>query len=236
MGINSKTNVSVFNVVKDTDAVSYLGNVASLGQGWTTNYGFAMDDGRVKVTGTGTSGEHGNGWISNSLYPTVIEGGELIPEKMYEINVGEKVTPQITVKPHFTLNLIKSEDTIPGTLRYESLDTDIATVSNDGEITGVSKGMTGIKITDENTGLEGTIYVIVGKRDFKDIEKVVSGSEHIALLKTDGTVWTWGNNQYGELGTRDIENNIFEEPKQVRGINGEGYLNNVVDIAVRRLL
>ena len=236
LGINTNKNVSVFNVVKDTDTVSYLGNVASLGQGWTTNYGFAMDDGKVKITGTGTSGEHGNGWVSNSLYPTVIEGGELISEKMYEINVGETVTTNVTVKPNFNLNLEKPEDKIPGTLTYVSLDTAIATVSSDGKITGASKGMTGIKITDENSGLEGTIYVIVGKREFKDIEKVVSGPEHTAILKSDGTVWTWGNNSYGELGTRDIENNIFEEPSQVRGINGEGYLTNVVDLAVRRLL
>lgn len=195
-----------------------------------------MEDGAVKVTGIGTSGEHGVGWPYNTNYPTTIEGGELVTDKIYEINVGETVTPSVTVKPNFNLNLEKPEDKVAKALTYESLETTIATISNDGRITGVANGMTGIKVTDENTGLEGTIYVIVGKREFSNIEKVVSGPEHTAILKSDGTVWTWGNNTYGELGTRDIENNIFEEPSQVRGINGEGYLRGVVDLAVRRLL
>lgn len=195
-----------------------------------------MEDGKVKVTGIGSSGEHGTGWIDDTAYPTTIENGELVTDKIYEINVGETVTPNVIVKPNFNLNLEKPEDKVAKALTYESLDTTIATVSSDGKITGVSKGMTGIKITDENSGLEGTIYVIVGKREFKDIEKVVSGPEHTAMLKSDGTVWTWGNNAYGELGTRDIENNVFEKPQQVRGINGEGYLTNVIDLAVRRLL
>lgn len=231
LGINSKTTVKVFNVIKDTDGVSYLGNVASLGQAWLTHYGYAMDDGKVKITGIGTSGQHGNGWISNSIAPTEIEGGELSAEKMYEINVGEKILPKVTVVPNFNLNLPKDEDFIPGTLRYESLDEEIATVAEDGTITGVSTGSTGIMVYDDDKELEGIIYVIVGKRDFKNIEKIVSGLEHTALLKSDGTVWTWGNNQYGELGNGEIANKICQEPTQVLGINGEGYLTDVVDIA-----
>lgn len=101
-----------------------------------------------------------------------------------------------------------------------------------GTITGVSNGKTAIKVHDEDKNLDGMIYVIIGKREFTDIEKIASSVEHTVLLKSDGTVWTWGNNQYGELGTRDIENGIFEEQMQVRGINGEGYLTDVIDIAV----
>lgn len=117
LGINSKTTVKVFNVVKDTDGVSYLGNVASLGKAWLTHYGYAMGDGKVKITGLGTSGQHGNGWISNSIVPTEITGGELNVDKMYEINVGEKVTPKITVTPNFNLNLAKDEDFIPRSIK-----------------------------------------------------------------------------------------------------------------------
>jgi len=151
---------------------------------------------------------------------------------MYEINVGETVTPKMTVIPHFNLNLTKNEDLTPGTLRYESLDENIATVSADGKITGVSKGSTSIKVYDDDKGLEGIIYVIVGKREFNDIEKIASGSEHTLLLKSDGTVWAWGRNAYGELGNGEITDQIYEEPTRVLGVNGEGYLADVVDISV----
>ena len=37
----------------------------------------------------------------------------------------------------------------------------------------------------------------------------------IAALKTDGTLWTWGRNQYGSLGQNNT--NQYESPKQIPG-------------------
>jgi len=34
-------------------------------------------------------------------------------------------------------------------------------------------------------------------------KQVVSGGYHIAAIKTDGTLWTWGLNSYGQLGTNN---------------------------------
>lgn len=58
---------------------------------------------------------------------------------------------------------------------------------------------------------------------------------HCVALKNDGTVWTWGNNGYGQLGDTTLPtgnlNNIGSAlPVQVMGPNGVGYLNNVVAI------
>lgn len=131
LGINTNKTVKVFTSVKDSDGVSYLGNVATLGKGWLTHYGYAMDDGKVKVTGINANGQHGDGWINNTWIPTPIEDGTLEADKMYEINVGETVKTNIKVVPHFNLNLPKPEDYIPGNLTYESLDTSIATVTDD---------------------------------------------------------------------------------------------------------
>lgn len=49
-------------------------------------------------------------------------------------------------------------------------------------------------------------------------------------MKKDGTVWTWGNNTYGQLGNGKIENINLQEPTQVVGLNGEGYLENIKQI------
>jgi alpha-tubulin suppressor-like RCC1 family protein len=35
-------------------------------------------------------------------------------------------------------------------------------------------------------------------------KQVSSGANHIAAIKTDGTLWTWGNGTFGVLGTNDV--------------------------------
>ncbi len=37
-------------------------------------------------------------------------------------------------------------------------------------------------------------------------KQVSSGNQHTAAIKTDGTLWTWGNGGDGKLGTNDITN------------------------------
>ena len=46
---------------------------------------------------------------------------------------------------------------------------------------------------------------------------LLAGSIHTAAVKTDGTLWTWGNNQYGKLGLGDTV--IRSSPVSVPGIN-----------------
>ena len=41
----------------------------------------------------------------------------------------------------------------------------------------------------------------------------LTGSGSVAAIKTDGTLWAWGNNSYGELGTGNTTN--YSSPKQV---------------------
>ncbi|PWN67704.1 hypothetical protein C1638_003675 [Chryseobacterium oncorhynchi] len=46
---------------------------------------------------------------------------------------------------------------------------------------------------------------------------VSSGNRHSAGIKTDGTLWTWGNNDYGQLGVGIT--NAKNKPIQVGGMN-----------------
>ena len=33
---------------------------------------------------------------------------------------------------------------------------------------------------------------------------ISAGNSHVIALKSDGTVWTWGNNEYGQLGDGSV--------------------------------
>lgn len=48
-------------------------------------------------------------------------------------------------------------------------------------------------------------------------------SRHVLALKKDGTVWSWGNNDLGQLGNGTYENS--QEPKRVL------YLNDIIEIS-----
>jgi hypothetical protein len=61
------------------------------------------------------------------------------------------------------------------------------------------------------------------------VASATAGASHTVALKTDGTVWAWGNNWYGELGDgTDRDRSI---PVQVLGPGGSGFLTGVASIS-----
>jgi parallel beta-helix repeat protein len=64
------------------------------------------------------------------------------------------------------------------------------------------------------------------------IVAVAAGYEHSMALDVNGNVWTWGDNSGGELGIGKNENEVEYSltPVKVVGLNGEGYLENIVAI------
>lgn len=230
LSINSKSTSKVFVNVKD-ETVNDLTGLGFLGIGRETTYAFVFDDGSVGITGVGTSGQRGDGTLVSSQTITKIKGGKLYTDKTYEIGVGAETKINVYLKPDFNLNLNHNDNIVTENLTFESLNEEIATVTADGTVRGVTAGVTGIKIKDTVNELEGTAYIIVGSRDLSDTSKIVSGENFVALLKQDGTVWTWGNNTYGQLGNGKAENVNSIEPTQVLGIGGSGYLNDIIDIS-----
>ena len=62
-----------------------------------------------------------------------------------------------------------------------------------------------------------------------DIKKISAGRTHSLALKSDGTVWAWGINDDGQLG--DGSTDTRYTPVQVKGLDGDGYLTDVVEIS-----
>jgi len=67
------------------------------------------------------------------------------------------------------------------------------------------------------SGLTGTVTAIAG------------GTNHSIALKSDGTVWTWGYNGYGQLGDGTYTQN--PTPVQVHGPGNVGFLTGIIAIA-----
>lgn len=63
-----------------------------------------------------------------------------------------------------------------------------------------------------------------------NIVAVAAGGTHALALKNDGTVWAWGSNNHGQVGD-GTNQNIRTTPVQVKGLDGVGYLTDVLAIA-----
>ncbi len=76
------------------------------------------------------------------------------------------------------------------------------------------------------------------KRDDEEFGKdilaapmVASNSFNSIALMSDGTVWTWGDNTYGQLGNNSVTPSSM--PVQVRNPISDGYLDGIVKVAQR---
>lgn len=74
---------------------------------------------------------------------------------------------------------------------------------------------------DKVKGAGGTSFLT-------DIVEITGGEWSMAALREDGTVWTWGRNNYGQLGNGTYTDSLT--PVQVKGPNGVGFLENIQTI------
>ena len=61
-----------------------------------------------------------------------------------------------------------------------------------------------------------------------DIVAVGAGSNHSMALKSDGSLWAWGYNNYGQLG--DGTTSQRNTPVQVKAPSNSGYLSDIVAV------
>jgi len=58
---------------------------------------------------------------------------------------------------------------------------------------------------------------------------ISAGESYSMAVKDDGSVWTWGNNNKGQLGINNTD--VKNLPVQVLGENGIGYLSNIAKVS-----
>lgn len=75
----------------------------------------------------------------------------------------------------------------------------------------------------------GTVVTIPGIRFIE----VAAGNNTMVALTDQGTVYSWGRNDYGQLGIGTTTTSLT--PVQVKGVNGVGYLTGVTHIEAGQL-
>ena len=170
-------------------------------------------------------------------------GSESIPEKI-TITDAQKVNIEIgAIKKYYRtgFNLVKRDeksDIDTSTLSFKSNNTKIATVNSDDfnvweivtptplEPSG-ERGVVEIEATSE--GYVGVLRVDVkSPNDFAE-PMIASGDDFTIALKSDGSVWAWGANDFGQLGNGTFDSS--QGPVPVLDANGKNNLSGIFKIA-----
>ena len=67
-----------------------------------------------------------------------------------------------------------------------------------------------------------------GSGNLTNIVGIAAGDYHSIAVKSDRSLWTWGYNDYGQLG--DATTASRTTPDQVKGVTGSGYIANMVAV------
>jgi alpha-tubulin suppressor-like RCC1 family protein len=78
-----------------------------------------------------------------------------------------------------------------------------AAIKTDGTLWTWGFGTSGQLGTNDVTNRSTPVTTFAGGTNWKQVS---GGSGHIAAIKTDGTLWTWGFGTSGQLGTNDVTN------------------------------
>lgn len=125
----------MFTSVKDEYGENDLSNVifGAIGSSNTINSAYILKDGTVWTVGTGTSGQLASGSYVNTYLVTKV-GEDTFKAKEDNITLQVNGTNQIQMNLTPGMNVYSNDRTL-GTLTYESLNNEVATVSNSGLIT-----------------------------------------------------------------------------------------------------
>ena len=177
--------------------VSSLENVMEIDAGET--YSVAIKyDGNVYGWGNYYHGLQNIKTRTNSRIPVTI-GNETSYAKQQEIIVNVNSTKQAEITPKYTFNVFKDDET-KEKYTYETLNENIATVDEKGVITGKQIGTTWVKATETETNKTIVFVVKVIGQDHKNAVSITAGDKYAAVLKADGSIWSFGYNSDGQLG------------------------------------
>ncbi|MBM9579770.1 chromosome condensation regulator [Leptospira sp. 201903070] len=192
LGTGTSTGDGINDIITKLNSIGEISSIH-----FTQNNSMAiLKNGKVFTWGTNANGQLGIG--SNNTDPTTPSnaGPRLPPSEIPGVNDA------VMGAYGFDHGLILKSD---GTILSFGLN-------NVGQLGNGATGMTA-------TTISSTPVSVVG---LSDVIQVVAGSQHSAALTTNGEVYVWGRNQYGNLGNGAIDTNttIHSTPLKVAGLSG----------------
>ena len=211
----SNVKMTKFTTTGSTDN---LDNVALI-NGTKGSYIVAKTDGTVWSAGVNNYGQLGNRTITDTTASKLEDISKAyITLGEYELTLKQGENTQINAIYNYGFNLLYDE--VTQQMIYTSLNEDIAEISGN-TITANNIGKTYI-VGEAPTGEKLRITVNVLSSNEVANPKVSAGYYHTLALKSDGTVWGWGQNYYGELGTTK---GLISEPIDL------GLTNKYIDVS-----
>jgi alpha-tubulin suppressor-like RCC1 family protein len=147
---------------------------------------------------------------------------------VYQMNLGLVEAPTLSVPAglYATSQTVTISTTTQGaTIHYTTTDND-PTTSDPTITSGGTLLVDRAMIVKAAAWMTGMTQSAVTRRDYVVSGAVAAGSAFTLGLKTDGSVWGWGDNYYGQLG----DGTSFNQrtlPVQVVGPAGVGWLTGV---------
>ena len=193
LGNNSKENASAYTRLETIDNIIQV----SAGNTYTV---MLKSDGTVWATGDYTHGDEEIKSKTKAIIPIQV-GNDETGFNEVEVTLGISEQKNIGENCAYAFNLISLEENFSENLTYTSLNEDIATVSEDGIITGKRVGTTRINAKSSKNEKTYSILVKIVPEQGLVAPKVEAGENFAAILKSDGSIWTFGYNSDGRLGT-----------------------------------
>ncbi len=165
-------------------------------------------NGEVYTFGQGENGELGNEEYFNYYTPQLV-GKDDIQTNTSRIVIKKDDTFDVDAWIDY-FNLFKEKEY---EITYDTNDNQMILIDGDtGEFMAMKEGRA--TIVAKETGTEKIAVISVVVLENSNIEPMVeTAGSHTVMLKVDGTVWTYGIGEHGELG--DGSRNTSDEPVQV---------------------
>ncbi len=195
LGDGTNTDTQTF---KKLDTISDVYEVAC-----GNTYSMAItNDGKVFGWGDYYHGTSAIRTKTNSNIPVQVGVNEFLISTN-EITIPNKETSKIEIQNSSELN-VWNANTMNTAYVYSSINDDVASVDEFGNITAKEKGITWIKVKEVATGKEQIAVVRVTEEGSTAYTEVSSGKDFAISLKADGSIWSFGYNSNGELGNNSF--------------------------------
>ena len=210
LGIGNTTNSSIFKKAYTPSGTTKCTAVSSGG----SHSHILLSDGSVRATGYNSSGQLGIGNTTDSNVFTTVYTPTSDTTKCIAVSSGGNHTQILLSNGSVLATGINTNGQLGnGTLTNVNVFTNVYTPSGGKQCIAVYCGVShtiillsdgSINVTGQNTydqmGFSRGVYNKLTYLDI-DVQSVSSGYFYIAVIKSDGSLWTKGLNNKGQLGT-----------------------------------